>query len=181
MQRAGALHRLQGVDGKVDDQLDDFNGMDPEAQRRVAHIDGQFNAVIRRMGADESRGVIEQLVYLDDFLFALLGAGEIQKAFGDFLAAFDLALDGGQSFLDDLRRALIRVSQRGQVAPEQLGVTGNDGKWIVDLVDDAGGEHARGNGAVAVSERLSEFLVCVAGGRCIFPATRGQRTRRMVY
>src|SRR5437667_9110 len=51
------------------------------------------------------------------------------------------------------------VSDFVRLLAEQVSVAGNDGERIVDFVDDARGQHAGRDGAIARGETVGEFIV----------------------
>src|SRR5439155_2176619 len=101
------------------------------------------------MRLDERRGVFDELADLDALGGALFGAGETQKTLGDVLATLDFTLNGRQTQLHALRGIGVTGTDFVQLLAEQVSVAGNDGERVVDFVDDARGQHAGRDGAIA--------------------------------
>src|ERR1019366_8751733 len=129
---------LKGVDGEVQQNLDDVGAVHFDAKVFGHRLNAEFVVAPAGMNANELFEVFKQLIHAHARGFLRLPAEKTEVAPGNFHAIPHLPRDDAQAVLDEFQVLHFQPRHAIEALVEHLHETGNDRQRTVDVVDDAG-------------------------------------------
>lgn len=130
--------RLEGVDGEVEENLEEIGAVDGHEEVMVEALDGEAVAMGGGVAVEEFGEIAHHLIDGDRRFCGGLGVEEAEVASGDLDASADLAIEALEVFLNIGELFAFHAGGVFHGAVDEFGEAGDDGQGAIDIVEDAG-------------------------------------------